>query len=369
MTIKGILKRFPVSFTAWLITFLVAALGLALVILLADKHPQIYYDIQASTSVLDIKEDLPKLDIFYDGIDIRQNSLSLRLISLKIVNDSSKELRIEDYDPRAPLGLKVTSGRILLAELTESSHEYLQTYVSLRKEGENILYFGSVILNPRQYCILKLLVLHPADETPAIAPLGYFAGMDTIRIRETYREQAKESVWSKAFAGTWLVQTLRLLGYLVGGVGALIIIAGLINSFGDRRDEYKRKRNVRRFKKEIQLSLNEKDEQIFSSYIWGGHDELQMMGQILESSESLRRASKDAEEARKERALFILPKAMQKKYPFPSTHYELMLRFIDSLTQSKFIEYHDGEIVVDGHMRETLVAFLDFLKKRGLEDY
>lgn len=79
---------------------------------LADKNPQLYLDVITSASVLDIKEDLPKLDISFDGIDIRQQNLSLRILSVKVINDSSKDILKMHYDLADPVGFRISSGPI-----------------------------------------------------------------------------------------------------------------------------------------------------------------------------------------------------------------------------------------------------------------
>jgi len=70
-------RRFPTGLLGFILAIILAIFW-AYDRFIADKHPQLYFDIQTSTSVLDIKENLPKLNIFFDNIDIRQQNLSLR---------------------------------------------------------------------------------------------------------------------------------------------------------------------------------------------------------------------------------------------------------------------------------------------------
>ncbi len=83
----------------------------------ADSVPRLRYDILTSTPVLDVREDVSKLSVLFDGIDIRQQKKSLRVITVRVVNDSQKDILKGYYDEDEPLGLRLSTGRIIRSDL------------------------------------------------------------------------------------------------------------------------------------------------------------------------------------------------------------------------------------------------------------
>jgi hypothetical protein len=90
---------------------------------IADKNPRLYFDVLTSTAVLDIKENLPNLEILFDGLNIREQNLSLRVFSIKVVNDSTKDILKGDYDPEDPIGFHLEGGKIIRADIAGTSPE------------------------------------------------------------------------------------------------------------------------------------------------------------------------------------------------------------------------------------------------------
>jgi len=112
MWLFKILKKLDRKFAlGFIIAFLMAAY-MVYDIFIADKYPQIYFDVFTNTAVLDIKEDLPKLKILFEGLNIKEQNLSLRIVSVKVVNDSSQHIRKMDYDTEDPIGFRVQQVRL-----------------------------------------------------------------------------------------------------------------------------------------------------------------------------------------------------------------------------------------------------------------
>lgn len=52
-----------------------------------EKRPTLKLKLLSSASVLDVREKIEKLEIFYNGIDIQNKNQALRVILLKVIND------------------------------------------------------------------------------------------------------------------------------------------------------------------------------------------------------------------------------------------------------------------------------------------
>ena len=369
MTITKVLREAERKFPSQLLGFILAiilALFWAYDKLLVDKHPQLYIDVQTSTSVLDIKEDLPKLDILFDGIDIRQQNLSLRIISVKVINDSSIDILKGQYDPEDPLGLQVSSGKIIKADLADTSNEYLRKTLTIRLDQENVLYLKDVILDAHQYFSVKLLILHPIDSAPSIKPVGHIAGVKMIKVRETYKEQGVASMWTRAFAGSWSVQGFRLFGYFFLSFGLLILIAAILSPINNLLNKQTRKENVGKFKRSTTLSLDDKDEFIFARYVETGFHELMIIRRIIQDEKTLARYYARAEETRGSSELYYFSKVASRA-KVVSLEFSV-LGLIDDLTKSGLIKNEGGIPSVDTHMKDVLIQFLAYLKGHRLVD-
>jgi len=95
MSLFKILRNLDQKFSWSFLGFLVAVLFGTITVydrFIAVKHPQVYFDVITSTAVLDIREDLPKLEIFFSGINIREQKLSLRVVSIKVINEGPQDI-------------------------------------------------------------------------------------------------------------------------------------------------------------------------------------------------------------------------------------------------------------------------------------
>jgi hypothetical protein len=314
-------------------------------------------DLFTSASVLDVKEDLPKLEVLFDGINIRQQKLSLRIITLKIVNDSSINITKGLYDLEDPIGLLISPGKIIKTDLIDASNEYLRKNFSFRAVSDNSILFKDVIIEAHQYFIIKLLVLHPADTIPSIKSLGHIAGVREIRVREIFRDQTKVSLWSKIFVGGFGIQVLRFLVYLVilGIFG--FIVAMLVALPVELLNSLKRKRRVKAFKMDAARLLEAEDEPLFTQYIKYGDEFLKSMYKLMKDQESLK-------------FNYDVYEMVRSKYP-EMAHREMCPRgdkldTIRILLASGLLKISDNLPTVDAHVKKTLMHFVDFLRDHYL---
>lgn len=361
-------RKFSWSFFGFLLAIL---LGLFTLYdrFLAEKSPQIYFDVLTSASVLDIKENIPKLDISFEGIAIKEQKLSLRILSIKVINDSSQDILKNHYDSDDPVGLKVTSGKIIRAELTDASNEYLKRNLSFGTPSTNTIHFKNVIFEAHQYGVVKILVLHPVEQTPSVMPVGHIAGMKQIIVREPYKERAKVSFWSQTFAGTWGVQGVRLITYSILTVLCILLVVIPVSLIGGYAEKIKRKGHVRNFKAVTSLNLNENDEFIFSRYIEKGVEELFEIQTLIGSDKNLAEAHDHHIKAEKgvsthtDYPEIVIGHALANVRVLQFNYSDVIFK---ALLDSGFVKDDGGTISVDAHMKATIEHFIRYLKNTGI---
>jgi hypothetical protein len=361
--LRNLDRKFSWSFLG----FLVAALFGTITVydrFIADKHPQVYFDVVTSTAVLDIKEDLPKLEIFFSGINIREQKLSLRVVSIKVINESSMDILKGHYDAEDPIGFRVQPGKIISTELADSSNDYLARNLSFSSPMNDVVHFKGVILEAHQYFVIKLLVLHPATQTPTVSPLGHIAGMRTIPVRESYKDFGLVSFWTRAFTGSWGIQLVRLITYFV--IAILVILAIVIPSIliSEKLDEQKRKRVVKEFRGATSVQLNESDEFIFKTYVTRGEDIMLSMQRLAAHQKALDKALSEYRESQSapgEKGSLAGVAEIHKDHVVFGAPY-LIKEFIGA----GFLKISGESGVVDPHMKDTLDHFILFLKNKGM---
>lgn len=367
MWLFKMLRKLDRKFALGFILTIFGTAYLTYTIFIVDKYPQIYFDVLINTTVLDIKEDLPTLKIIFEGLNIKEQNLSLRIISVKVFNDSSQHIRKVDYDAEDPIGFRVQPGQIIKTELVNTSNEYFAKNLTFSSPRNNLVHFKNVIFDAHQFFVVKLLVLCPANQTPMVSPVGHIAGMKNILVRESYKDFGRVSFWTKALDGSLYIQLFRMIAYFLFFIFvalALLIPASLI-------DEKLRKRKqvhvVKEFKETMSVQLNESDEYLFKTYMTNGVWVLLSMQCLAANQETLDRALSAYHEWQK------IPQEIRTEAEYGlyapdifRAGFSYAVYKIEDLISAGFIKICGESGTVDPHMRGTLDRFVLFLKAKGM---
>ncbi len=331
-----------------------------------DSGPRLRYDILTSTPVLDVRENVSKLSILLDGIDIRQQKKSLRVITVRIMNDSQKDILKGHYDDAEPLGLRISTGRVIKSDLVIGSNPYLERQLVPRQYDDTTLVFPSVILEAQEYFVVKLLVLHDEGKQPDITPIGKIAGIRTIPVTDAYKKEASPPFLGQTFAGGVLVQVLRLLAYSVGMFFVLAVIIAPTSFLGGKMSERKKRKIVEEFKQTASLELRDKNEFFFRTYVKGQGFLLLSMLSLISNPKALESSFARHEEHVKRETHLVDARP-------PLEHYEMNqeedIWFPWRMTEflmSGLIKKTDEGLEVDEHVKGILEEFVAFLKKKDL---
>ena len=255
-----------------------------------NREPELRFEVVSDTSVLDVREELGKLEIFYDGLDIMKSKQSLRVIVVRVVNPGETDILMNHYDERVPLGFTVSNGELLRVELLEASNQYLisNLQVSLTDNSRGI--FEPVILESKEFFIFKALVLHLQGAPPTLSPLGKIAGIKTIGLIEQLSTESEKSYWNLVFSGSVLVQAARLFSYSLGLVLLLFAVISPVVFASGKLTQRKRAKHIKHFRKVAKTELQDKDEFLFTAYRDHGYYYVHALGQLLSSETKLKEA-------------------------------------------------------------------------------
>jgi hypothetical protein len=250
------------------------ALGLAIYTTLHQPRPQIEFEILANSSVLSVPDALPNLEVLYDGKKLESEGKTIRLITIRIRNTGDRSIRNDDYDPRSPLGFRLSSGTLVNSSITSASNDYLREHCTIEKTAPTSAVFSPVFLEPESYFDVRLLVIAGVSETPDVIPTGKILDVAKATVKETYREVAEQSFYQRTFAGGGLVQIARTVAYAfvaLLSVAFLMVLTGIPSGQRSYHDDLKirnaRIQIVNKYIAETGIQKTPCNEFLFSSFI------------------------------------------------------------------------------------------------------
>lgn len=89
MNIKNKLSKIDQKFSWSFLGFIIGIIGIGFTIytiFFFEKVPIIKYEVISNTSVLDVKENISRLDIIFDSVSIKKSEQNLRIITLTLLS-------------------------------------------------------------------------------------------------------------------------------------------------------------------------------------------------------------------------------------------------------------------------------------------
>ena len=325
-----------------------------------DRKPELRFEVVSNTSVLDVREELGKLEIFYDGLDIKKSKQSLRVVVVRVVNPSETDILMGHYDKRVPLGFTVSNGELLRVELLEASNQYLMSNLRVSSTDSLRGVFEPVILESKEFFTFKALILHAQGTSPTLSPQGKIAGIRTINLTEQSGTESEKSYWHLVFAGGFWVQAARLISYFFGLILLLFAVISPVVFISGKLTRRKRTKHVKHFRKVTDIELRDKDEFLFSEYENNGPRYVHAMGQLLSDRTKLKEAIDELPEQDDEsEPLYTgvgvgttdIPPAVMRDREFG----------VRALLQNNVIQRKDDSWEEDSHVVQTILEFDRFL--------
>lgn len=318
-----------------------------------EKKPNIALEVLSNATVLDVRENLSKLDIIYDGRNLNANNLALSVLTLKVVNNGQGDMLLSHYDDNDLLGFVIPNAS--LAEtptVLVASNNYLETRVRINMKSPQLVTFVPVIVEAKEFFVVKLLALHAKGVVPKIQSTGKVAGVTTkIEVTEPFREEQNEAFFKKAFQGGILVQTVRGVAYFIMSLATIVILVLIVTTWDEKTGKYKRRKLVEEFKATYEGNFDPALTAIFDKYIELGGFYLQHIQKVVEFSSNelgklmIATSSKVSKEHRHTRSW--------------SMQNEVIMELLDSGLMRKT----DKGMALDSKKRNTLRRFIVFVQK------
>ncbi|WP_452225794.1 hypothetical protein [Lacinutrix cladophorae] len=332
----------------------IAAAFVTIYAFLQEKKVDLRYEIIANTNVLDFNADISKLEVAYDSTNLKQTGENLRIYTVKVVNNGDENIIKEFYDENEPVGIKISSGKIIeQPEIIQSSNPYLSRNVKFTSNQDEKIIFSNVIIEPGEYFILKLLVLHKKDKIPNIISFGKIAGQQKIEVVNAVDVKEEMTFFKRVYFGDFWTQLLRLISYFVVGLIIIIIIIAISDKIDSAKERKRKRKNIEDFKNLKTYQYTRMDDAIFDRYSENGGSQFKIMSKLIEDEEVLNETYKDLSEKIKSKEY--------RRFRVGGENWGT----INEMLNDGIVFKENERLVVNQAMRDTLEKFLNYLSDKG----
>jgi len=357
-------KKFAWSFLGFVLA-LVFGIITIYTSFLVDKNPKVDFIIESNTKVLALNADIKRLDILYNGENIKQENKNLSIITLKVINNSSVNILNSYYDDKNPLGFIVTNAEIVEnPEVISSSNDYLKDNLILHNDTLSKVVFSTVIIESNDYFVIKLLLLSRNNQRINIKPIGKIAGVKEIKIIDNCEKNTQPTFWKSLLEGSIWIHLARFLGYTVISIILVIltVIPGVIIS--ESISEKKKKNKVSKYKLFKKIENNPITDLIFENYINYSIDYLEDLQKILSSERNLKGAYFAADRLRKRKKDSEIEDVSEVLYSTDTQENRIIKarKMLVPLLDLDLLQYEKGVIKVNSELVKELNDFISYIK-------
>lgn len=341
-----------------------------------EKIPIIKYEIVSNTNVLDIKENVSRLDILFDSVSVKKTGKDLRVITLKISNEGNENFNADFFDGKFPLGFQIEGAKIVQKpELLNFSNDYIRETIELTEKEHNKVLFSNIIIDQGEFFTIKTLTLSDQGVIPTIKPLGYVSGSGVPKIVKVVNETetSPKSFFRKLFFGNIGYHILRFILYIIALGLTIFIIAFPISEFNEAKEKKTKKKNVSKFKRITKIEKDFLAEKVFELYLESGESELFRIKRLISKPEILLDYKKYLELGEKfndieytaYRHLRDIKDDVhldQKQNESENEKHEDNYTFVDELEKDQIIIIENDSYIINKNFERTLEEFIYFIK-------
>jgi hypothetical protein len=293
---KTLEQKFAWSFLGVLLAIAFGVFGVYSIF--HETKPHISFEITNEANVLDVRKPLKDLSISFQGEDIQEKNLNLRIFTIRIENSGQVDILQNHYDQGDVWGFEVLGGKIIEVRLMGSSSDYLKSNLNPQLFKENAVQFRKVIFEKGKFFTLEILVLHRKGMLPGITPLGKIAGIERIRPFRSWMEKGERSFLGELFYGSIPLQILRGIIYVIGWLvlsGIVLGFAAIISDLRGSRKKASRRRSIQRLVKMKIPKEGSKENIPFDIYVDRGSEALKELQMLLADEDKLSKEIKKYE--------------------------------------------------------------------------
>jgi hypothetical protein len=155
-------KRFAWSFLGFLLASIFGSITIYTEFFRVNT-PSVVVEVINDANVLDVKEDINELKVFYGDVDIKSLNQTLSVLFLRVRNDGGAPILNGYYDKNYPFNITLKEGKFLKVEQLNATNKYLKSAAQPKISSDKNIALPEVIMEPAESYTIKILALHSAD--------------------------------------------------------------------------------------------------------------------------------------------------------------------------------------------------------------
>jgi hypothetical protein len=259
---------------------------------LRGRRTNLVVDVAAESNVLDVRTSVRDLAVLFQGRDIQQDNANLKILQVRLSNEGEENILENYFDSRIPWGLQIEGGRVIEARITGSNSPYLSENLHPKLVDSNRVILDKVIFDKGKYVGLELLVLHNKNTEPQVTAVGKIAGMDEIRVTNSFKERDQQGLLHSVFNGSVAIQIIRAIAYFIITTVSVIVVAVCIAglaSIPSRFRKRSRRQRARYLAKADSPEKEKKRQVLVEIFVEDGLEELRRTRKLLTDRQRLER--------------------------------------------------------------------------------
>ena len=148
---------------------------------IADKDPKLAFKILSNTPVFNVNEKFDKVKVLVYDTDIQEQGDTLSIVTVKLINNSSKNLTEGGYDTNNLPRLIIENGDFISEEILDQP-SYIENV--FKEVDERHIVFNKMQMDSGDFVLMKFLIEHPFDSQISFITSGRIIGQNDIPIRD-----------------------------------------------------------------------------------------------------------------------------------------------------------------------------------------
>ncbi|MEP2937451.1 MAG: hypothetical protein ABJM06_08950 [Gilvibacter sp.] len=208
-TLKSSKKEIYLAIIGIVVSLIAGVVGYYMAI--QDKEPKVVFDILSNTEVFSINQNVSKLKVLYENQNLKDEEKKLVILTIKISNLGSANIRESDYYSESKFGFTLNNGDV--AEnpvIIDASNKFLLDHLTIRSDSLNKIFIKKLPIDRKQSFTVKVLSIVSNDQTPTITPFGTISGTNgEFEIVNSFSSLVEDKN-----SQPWIDIVFRYLGYL-----------------------------------------------------------------------------------------------------------------------------------------------------------
>ncbi|MHA7963536.1 hypothetical protein ACX93W_05265 [Paenibacillus sp. CAU 1782] len=260
--LKKIENKFYWGIIGFVITL--ASTGFAFFTFYYDKVAQLTVKVVNETDVLDVFQPVNELLITFQGKDIQEENINLKIMNIRLENTGNIDILESYYDSNLEWGIMLEDASIIEVRIIDSNSEYLRNGIGGYKTNDNFVSLNKVIFERAKFVQFELLIIHSNNETPKISTIGKIVGMDRINVVLNNEKDSDTPFFKVLFQGNIMVHLIRAVIYFFCFVLLVSVIALISSVFSNAKEKSKKKKVMGIIKHCFDNEVDEKILNIFN---------------------------------------------------------------------------------------------------------